>query len=485
MSKNNDDIKDLQPVEEAAYTFRETNSDTDSGTDTDGESSDDEGDKKSSLLTASAETTAELVKRGPDRRNNSRAPTRYRPIAPRPGGVDDQISAIARDLQQSINVWPSDQVVEPQPSPGFVTSVNSPPSMYPSINDGASQIIGSFIDTPLDTLELELLGEIGDLTLPDEPSPDLQPHINVYSEVQEAPEPQNQVIAIDVSEKMVCEHEISLLPSVRFIFNSRREHGETFMHQLARAKKIQQTLMAATVQKLMQSYGVSGSAQVTLSTNVFMQSLIERAHRDSLTDCSLLYDLVNVRNDFNETPLLIAVKTDRADLVELLVTAGANPNILSLPQCHTCLHKAAFRGAYKSFSVLMAQFYTSSAANLLSINQIDLNGNTALAIAVISHHRVYNLDTGAKLRIENFQLIGALINAGANTKIVNNEKNSLAHLVCLSTNMSTDEKRKILKLFSLSKDEFSNHKNIYKQTAYELLKNSINSPEVFFLKSFF
>ena len=31
-----------------------------------------------------------------------------------------------------------------------------------------------------------------------------------------------------------------------------------------------------------------------------------------------------------KTPLLIAVKTNRADMVQLLVSAGANPNILSL-----------------------------------------------------------------------------------------------------------------------------------------------------------
>jgi ankyrin repeat protein len=150
----------------------------------------------------------------------------------------------------------------------------------------------------------------------------------------------------------------------------------------------------------------------------------------------------------------------------------------SQPQCHTCLHKAAFRGAHESFGVLMAQFYTCSAANALAINQIDLNGNTALAIAIINHHRVYNLDNGAKLRIANLPLIEELIKAGASTQLVNNDKNSMAHLVCLSTYMSAEEKRKILKLLSLSADEFSNQKNIYNQTAFELLRNSINSAEV-------
>jgi hypothetical protein len=74
----------------------------------------------------------------------------------------------------------------------------------------------------------------------------------------------------------------------------------SFMHQLARAKSIVQTLMPQTVQTLMHNLGVSGSAQVTLSTLVFMQSLLERAHRDSVNDYSLLYDLVNIRNDYNE-----------------------------------------------------------------------------------------------------------------------------------------------------------------------------------------
>lgn len=142
------------------------------------------------------------------------------------------------------------------------------------------------------------------------------------------------------------------------------------------------------------------------------------------------------------------------------------------------MHKAAFRGAVESFQVLMSQYYMCSPANMITLNQIDSNGNTALAIAIMNHQRVFNLSNGTSLRVDNQQIIESLIEAGANTKLVNNEKNSLAHLVCLSTFMNMPEKQRLLKLLSLNNHEFSEQKNIYNQAVFDLLKNS--TPDVGF-----
>lgn len=89
------------------------------------------------------------------------------------------------------------------------------------------------------------------------------------------------------------------------------------MHQLARCKKIQQTLMPRTVQDLMRLYNVNTNGQALLSTNVFMECVIERAIRDSLNDASLLYDLVNIRNDFSEVKFN-KIKLKLENLIEFL-----------------------------------------------------------------------------------------------------------------------------------------------------------------------
>ncbi|XP_051900898.1 nuclear factor NF-kappa-B p105 subunit-like [Pristis pectinata] len=66
------------------------------------------------------------------------------------------------------------------------------------------------------------------------------------------------------------------------------------------------------------------------------------------------HDIVNMRNDLYQTPLHLAVITRQAEVVELLLQAGADPSLLD---CHSnsVLHLAAEQGDVKMLNVLLGE----------------------------------------------------------------------------------------------------------------------------------
>lgn len=217
---------ELNPVDKVPNTFRETNSDTDE--DSDSDRSDNEEENLAQVLTSATPRENVLNGRGPDK--HGRQPVRYRPIAPRPTvsmappinhTENEQVNRIMDDLMKTFKLKSGDQQVEPQASPS--APVSSPPSMFNQ-------------PTPQEpTSPLDLLG-LGDL-LSDEITLDFQTELDFLNESIPVPEPlaepapvqqpPNQQIVVEVNEKMVCEYEIQSLPSIRIIFNSRRENGDT------------------------------------------------------------------------------------------------------------------------------------------------------------------------------------------------------------------------------------------------------------------
>ena len=70
-----------------------------------------------------------------------------------------------------------------------------------------------------------------------------------------------------------------------------------FIHQLAQSKQIMHTTQA-----LKKNQQRDTNLNIRLTSNIFMESIIERARSDQINlvnQQTLLYDLVNVKNDLN------------------------------------------------------------------------------------------------------------------------------------------------------------------------------------------
>ena len=113
---------------------------------------------------------------------------------------------------------------------------------------------------------------------------------------------------------------------------------------------------------------------------------------------------VNAKNKSNETPLMAAFWKANEDAVNVLLNAGADPNIAD-DYGETCLHDAV-RGGY-SKKILQAIINYGA-----DVNATNKNNRTALMIAC---------------KMGNIDVICVLLNAGANPHIADNDGNTCLH----------------------------------------------------------
>lgn len=131
---------------------------------------------------------------------------------------------------------------------------------------------------------------------------------------------------------------------------------------------------------------------------------------------------------------------------------------------HTALHKSCIFGATNSFKTLMQHFYLRD-ENRSSLNQIDSNGNTALATAIENHSKSIKVNN-RMIKINNIAIIRELIAANVDTKTLNFENNSCVHLICLNTECSIEDKLRILKLLNVNLNQLNEIRNIYGKNAF-------------------
>ncbi|RMG78487.1 MAG: ankyrin repeat domain-containing protein [Bacteroidetes bacterium] len=113
---------------------------------------------------------------------------------------------------------------------------------------------------------------------------------------------------------------------------------------------------------------------------------------------------VNVRDEFNRTPLHYAVLKGREDIVKILLKHGANPNVKD-NNGSTPLHWAATKGYCEIMKLLLK--------NKANINERGINGDTPLHYAV---------DAG------NYEAVEFLIKNKADVNIKNDDGNTPFHL---------------------------------------------------------
>ncbi|KAF0682749.1 Aste57867_25152 [Aphanomyces stellatus] len=118
-------------------------------------------------------------------------------------------------------------------------------------------------------------------------------------------------------------------------------------------------------------------------------------HVTSFFECRKAHLHVDFADDFGYTSLHYACQWNRIDVVQYLLTHGANPN------CAECgatpLHRASFRGAYESVCLLVQH-----SANLNMIDTSFGDRRTALHKAASQNHR---------------EIVALLVKAGADTSL--------------------------------------------------------------------
>jgi ankyrin repeat protein len=140
---------------------------------------------------------------------------------------------------------------------------------------------------------------------------------------------------------------------------------------------------------------------------------------------------VNARDKDHQTPLLLAVRYDRSDLVRFLLEHGADPN-LDDGGGKTPLH---ILSGYRVFNYHCADYILVVAQLLLErgadVNARDKDHETPLLLAV---------------RYESSDLVRLLLEHGANPNMDNNEGNTPLHTLFLKRNYNNDNDVLILRL---------------------------------------
>ena len=88
--------------------------------------------------------------------------------------------------------------------------------------------------------------------------------------------------------------------------------------------------------------------------------------------------------------------------------------------------------------------------------------------------------TQSNIRINNIEIIKDLVEANADTKLLNFDHDSCFHLLFQNINCKTEDRLKILKLLNANIHDINVNKNIYGKTAWDCWVGPmiIDSPEV-------
>lgn len=145
-----------------------------------------------------------------------------------------------------------------------------------------------------------------------------------------------------------------------------------------------------------------------------MQELLsaknDKARNTYLDMWEQCYEHVNKKNSVGNTPLMIAVKENNQEVVELLLQRLANPNIANIGEL-TPLMEAAFQNNSTMTEILINQ------SENINLNKTNTDGNTALLIAAQNNNSpiVQTLiAAGADLKKRNSNYQTALLIAAQN-----------------------------------------------------------------------
>jgi ankyrin repeat protein len=158
---------------------------------------------------------------------------------------------------------------------------------------------------------------------------------------------------------------------------------------------------------------------VEIETLYFTEAIISRASRSEKP--GNIKNLINQSNKNNETPLMIAIKEDRLDMLKLFYPY-ARLELRKEPFAHTCLHLACMNGSVECFQFLKQEYY-SKRENICFIDQCDSLGNTPLMLAI----KLFSDKNPSNYRT----IIQDLIKMGRfDLTAQNNDGDRLVHLVC-------------------------------------------------------
>ena len=158
---------------------------------------------------------------------------------------------------------------------------------------------------------------------------------------------------------------------------------------------------------------------VEIETLYFTEAIISRASRSEKP--GNIKNLINQSNKNNETPLMIAIKEDRLDMLKLFYPY-ARLELRKEPFAHTCLHLACMNGSVECFQFLKQEYY-SKRENICFIDQCDSLGNTPLMLAI----KFFSDKNPSNYRT----IIQNLIKMGRfDLTAQNNDGDRLVHLVC-------------------------------------------------------
>ncbi|XP_069741956.1 nuclear factor NF-kappa-B p100 subunit-like [Narcine bancroftii] len=155
-------------------------------------------------------------------------------------------------------------------------------------------------------------------------------------------------------------------------------------------------------------------------------------------------DIINTHNHLRQTPLHLSVITHQYTMVELLLTAGANPTILDR-RGNSVLHLALHRKDEKMVRLLLQQLKSPELSKLIRLPDCDGLYPVHLAVKALSERLVELLLTkGAErnvaeqksgrtplhLAVEmgSLKLVGYLVDAGADVDVPTFQGNTPLHL---------------------------------------------------------
>lgn len=268
------------------------------------------------------------------------------------------------------------------------------------------------------------------------------------------------------TQNLICQTEFNIIPNVAEYFKKSKAY---FIHQLAYTQNVIHSVSKATLKKLFHSEDIEMTRfNVKISSEIFMRNLLVKADNDAqiFNNPKILFEIVNERNQSNETALMIATRLNRASMVELLLKYSACPNMFNL-NGHNSLHQAVLRGSYEAFQILMHNYYLNL-RNISSINQLDAEGNTALALAIINNKKKIVTNGSNLFEVDNLALIRDLLYIGADVNLANNDQDTLVHLICKNNHDTTGNsfqiKIELLRLLKPTLEQLSEAKNIYGKT---------------------
>ena len=129
---------------------------------------------------------------------------------------------------------------------------------------------------------------------------------------------------------------------------------------------------------------------------------------------------VNCRNIHEETPLMIALREDRQELLEDLLLHGADPNSRDMAGC-TALHIAVGRTCVKSVEILIQ--------NSADVNIKDSSCRTALHVA----SRLNNSSSKS-----NVKVMKSLLSNNADVNVADNQGRRPLHLTVIDNKDTLD-----------------------------------------------